>query len=1006
MNRIPTTLRILFLSALVLAAASADPAHAQSTAGSISGTVTDSSGGSVADVTVTARNVDTNFARSATTGASGAFTIPLLPVGAYEVAAEAAGFGAARMAGVVVNVGGDTTIRLVLEPAGVSAAVTVSSEAPIVETSKSAVDSVVSERMISNLPTNGRNFLDFVLTTPGVVKDNFRVGDISFAGQRGTMNSLIVDGADNNNTFFGQAAGRTGTGRAPYQFSQDTVKEFQVNSNSYSAEYGRAGGAVINVVTKSGTNDFHGGAFYFYRDDSIKEPDYFDVINNRPEAPYHYDQFGATLGGPILRDRLFFFANYDGQRNAIPNSVVFTLPPTTPNDADTVAGIARLRGLADSWERKQDQDVFLLKLDWEASSRHHVTGRYNRQDFTGVGFESGGSTVALEHSGDSLVETDTFAASWASSLTASLFNELRGQYMKDHEPGTANTTLPEATVNQSGSTVLIIGRNFFSPRETTITRYQIADTATVLFGNHALKVGFDYNQDDILNFFPGNFSGSYTFASIGSFQRGTPSGSGERYVQAFAGPGTSGPTTRPDLKEYAAFLQEEWQVTPKLTLNLGGRYDYQDVRQPDVLNPDPQLLAAGLRTDEIPVDDDNYAARLGFAWSPMKDNRTVVRGGYGLFYGRTTAILYGTAHSNNGINVQTITFTGSQVPTYPNTFASIPTGAAIPRPTIFVFDPAFENPRVQQASLGIEHALSTDIGVSVGYLYVKGDDLPRSADINIANPATVDVQVQGGGVVPVRRYSSVRPFTNFARIIQFQSSAESEYNGASLELVKRFSNNWTARLAYGVGKVTDTKPDATAVVPQGTDDQKYMQDTFDAAGENGPGDLDVRHRVVLSGVWDLNYADGIDNSFVRALASGWTIAGVVSYQTGTPWSPTVNGDLNNDGNDRNDRAPGAPRNRERLPSNLSVDPRVSKHFRFGPVDLELIAEAFNIFNRDNVIGIQTNQYRLVTVAGEPQLQPLATFRTPCAGGRGCTAQAPASAGAGPRTYQLAARVSF
>jgi len=383
-----------------------------------------------------------------------------------------------------------------------------------------------------------------------------------------------------------------------------------------------------------------------------------------------------------------------------------------------------------------------------------------------------------------------------------------------------------------------------------------------------------------------------------------------------------------------------------------------------------------------------------------------VRGGYGLFYGRTTSIMFGTAHSNNGINVQTITFTGSQVPTYPAIFPSIPTGATIPRPTIFVFDPDFENPRVQQASLGVERALTNDIGISVGYLYVKGEDLPRSADINIANPTIVDVPIQGDGTVPVRRYSSIRPFTNFARIIQFQSSAESEYNGASLEIVKRFSNNWTARLAYAYGKATDTKSDATAVVPQGTDDAKFMQDTFDARGERGPADLDVRHRAVLSGVWDLDYAGGISSPFWRFLASGWTLSGVVTWQTGTPWSPSVNGDLNNDGNDRSDRSPGAPRNRERLPNNFSLDPRITRRIAIGPVGVELIAEAFNITGEDNVIGTQTNQYRLVTVAGQPQLAPVATYRTPCAGGRGCTAQAPASAGAGPRTYQLAAKVTF
>jgi outer membrane receptor protein involved in Fe transport len=989
------------LSFTILACGFASLVRAQSTTGSISGTVEDSTGARLPNVAITARNVDTALVRSTTSGGGGLFTIPLLPVGTYEVAGELSGFSGARVANVVVSIGGDPNVRLVLEPAGVQAAVTVSSEVPLIETSKSAVDTVVGQQMIENLPTNGRNFIDFVLTTPGVVKDNFRVGDISFAGQRGTLNSLIVDGADNNNTFFGQATGRTGTGRAPYQFSQDAVKEFQVNSSSYSAEFGRAGGVVINVVTKSGTNDCHGGAFYFYRDDSIKSIDLIDKANHRPETPYHFDQFGASLGGPILKDRLFFFANYDGQRNTVPNSVILTIPASTPSDPDTLAGIARLQGLADSWERKQDQDVFLLKTDWEASSRHHISLRYNRQDFTGAGFESGGATTAFEHTGDSLVTTDTLAGSLGSSITSRFFNELRGQYMKDSEPGTANSSNPEATINQSSRQVLIIGRNFFSPRETTIKRWQAADTATLLFGSHTLKAGVDYNQDDILNFFPGNFSGSYTFNSIASFQRGTPNASGERYVQAFAGPGTTGPTTHPDLKEYAGFLQDEWQLTPTLTLNLGARYDYQDIRQPDTLNPDPQLLAANLRTDRIPVDDDNYAVRLGVAWNPMKDNRTLIRGGYGMFYGRTTAIMYGTAHSNNGINVQTITFTGSQVPTYPNIFTSIPTGAAIPKPTIFVFDPNFQNPKVQQASVGIERALSDDIGISVGYLYVKGEDLPRSADINIGGPTIVDVAIPGNGTVPVKRYTT-RPFTNFARIIEFQSTADSEYNGASLELVKRFSHNWTARIAYAYGKVTDTKSDATAVVPQGTDDAKFMQDTFDLAGERGPGDLDVRHRLVFSGVWDLEYAEGISNSFVRFLASGWTLSGVVTFQTGTPWSPSINGDLNNDGNDRNDRSPGAPRNRERLPSNLSIDPRVTRHLRFGLVDLELIAEAFNVFNNKNVIGVQTNQFGF----SNGQLSPVTTYRTLCAGGRGCTAQAPASAGAGARTYQLAAKVTF
>src|SRR5262249_43277247 len=273
-------LRVWSLGLILLLGCLAAPLLAQSATGSIAGTIVDASGGGLPGATVTATQTETGAVRTTTSPTSGTFRIPLLPVGTYSVSAELPSFAPAKVANVVVNVGSEATVKLSLELASVKAAVTVSGEAPLIEATKSEVSSVVNERMIQNLPTNGRNFEDFVLTTPGVVTD-VRQGDISFAGQRGTLNSLVVDGATTNTTFFGQALGRTGSGRAPYQFSQDAVKEFQVNSNAYSAEYGRAGGAVINVVTKSGTNDYHGSAFYFYRDKQINAKDYIDAINGR-----------------------------------------------------------------------------------------------------------------------------------------------------------------------------------------------------------------------------------------------------------------------------------------------------------------------------------------------------------------------------------------------------------------------------------------------------------------------------------------------------------------------------------------------------------------------------------------------------------------------------------------------------------------------------------------------------------------------------------------------------
>jgi outer membrane receptor protein involved in Fe transport len=986
MPKTRTVLRFLGVTLVLATLMAPKSLLAQSATGSIAGIVGDPSGGGLPGASVTARNVATGATRSAVSGSTGSFAFPLLPPGKYDVSAALSGFEPAKVSDVVVNIGGDVSLKLTLT-LGRTEAVTVTMEAPLVETTKSQVSAVVNETSIATLPTNGRNFIDFVLTTPGVVRD-VRLGDISFAGQRGTLNSLVVDGADNNNSFFGQALGRTGSGRAPYQFSQDAVQEFQVNSNAYSAEYGRAGGAVINVVTKSGTNDFHGGAFFFLRAKSLTANDYINVINNRAKGPYDFKQFGASFGGPVAKDRFFFFANYDGQRNTSPNTVVLNLPATIPNDPDTQAGLAKLQALANSWERRQDQNVYLLKLDGEIGNTTHVSLRYNHQDFTGKNFENGGLQNSEQHTGNSLVKTDTVSGNVTTSFGASVLNELRGQWAKDREPGEANSNVPEATVRQGGQTVLTIGRNFFSPRETTVKRWQVADTATLLLSSHTVKAGFDLNVDKILNYFPGNFSGAYTFQSLASYNLGVPSGSGERYVQAFAGAGTSGPTTNPDVTDLAFFVQDEWRPFANLTVNAGLRYDRQSIAQPSVQNPDAQLLAAGIDTSVVNVDENNFGARLGLAFTPTADGRTVIRAGYGMFYGRTPAIMIGTAHSNNGINVQTITFTGAQVPTYPNVLPGIPAGASVPKPTIFYFDKDYDSPFVQQASAGVERGVTDDLAVGLSYLYVKGKDLPRTIDENVGAATDVTYEVQGDGTVTVHQYSSTRPFSNFTRVISFQSTADSTYHGLSLDVTKRYSHHWQGRIAYTWGKVLDTKPDATAVVPQSSDDAKFAQDPRNLQGDYGPGDNDVRHRLVVSGLWNLDYF-GNASPVTKWVLGGWSISGILSIATGQPYSATVGSDLNNDGNNRNDRAPGVGRNTYRLPTQISLDPRITKEIPIGPVRLQLIAEAFNVLNRSNVSSVNTTYYSLVS----GKLVPQASFGTPLAS-------------SGARIVQLAAKLIF
>jgi hypothetical protein len=925
----------------------------------------------------------TGVAREVVSDAQGLFRAPLLAVGPYTVKATLPGFQPFETAGITLTIGQTVSVRIELKPGSVAESVTVrapiSAATPAVETTRSQLSSTISDVSIANLPVNGRNFIDFALLTPGVTRD-VRTGDISFAGQRGTLNSLVIDGADTNNTFFGQTLGRTGSGRAPYQFSQDAVQEFQVNSNAYSAEYGRAGGAVINVVTKSGTNTPHGTLFEFYRDKALNANDAINVLNNRPKSAYHYNQFGGSYGGPIQKFRHFLFANYDGQRNTQPNDVFIALPSGTTLDANGSAGLARITALGQSWTRGQDQDVFLAKTDSQLTADRRLTLRYNHQNFTGKNFETSGPQNALEHTGNSKVQTRTLNATFTHGLGSTMLNEARVQWARDKEPGFANSDLPEAIVRQGGSTILTVGRNNFSPRETTISRGQFADTLTWMRGAHFVRMGADLQFDRILNYFPGNFGGSYQFNSLSSFQLGTPSGAGERYLQAFAGPGTTGATTHPDINEYSAFVQDEWRARGDLTVHAGLRYDVQTFAKPQVRNPDPQLAAAGIDTSTLNTDRNNWSPRVGLAWSPGP-KKFVARGGYGIFYGRTPSIMVGTAHSNNGINVQTITFTGSLVPTYPATFAAIPAGVARPRPTIFVFDQDYQNPRVQQANTGVEYAVSQRTSVSVNYLFVHGDQLSRSTDVNIgaATPVTFTV-AETGQALPHYRFGA-GPFVNFARIISFQSSAVSTYHGFTVEANRRIGD-LQARAAYTLGKVTDTVPDATAVVP-GTDDAKFASNPANFEADRAPGNNDQRHRLVVSAVYTSSVADR------GALAGGWTFAAILTAQSGQPYSAYVSNDINLDQNTRNDIAPGTTRNQYRLPAQVTFDPRIARDIPLRKATLQLVWEAFNLFNRDNISGVRNTLYN---VSGT-SLTTLSNFQQP-------------TLSTGPRIMQLAVKLRF
>jgi outer membrane receptor protein involved in Fe transport len=1000
----PPAARIGALVVLMLAFAMAALGQSQATTGNIEGRILDPKEAAVPGATVTATNQGTGLEKTTATDELGTFRLVLLPPGVYTVRASASGFTTAEAKDVTVTVGSRTPLDLSVSVGAASGTVTVTSEPPVVETSRSSVATTINQRSIENLPINGRNFQDFATLSPGVVRDP-RGGDLSVGGQRGTFNSVQVDGVDNNNTFFGQALGRGGV-RPPYQFSEESVQEFQVNQNGFSAEFGRAAGGLINVVTKSGTNALHGGVFEYLRDESLNANDPINKANQfrrgqpNKRSPVRINQFGGRVGGPIVKNRAFFFFTYDGQRANVPQLLDVSLA-TTPASVQTALAPKIL-----PYQVGRKQDVFLGKADIKLNGSNQLSLRYNHQGFTGQNNENNGPLSAQEHSGDSLVKSDTFSGSLTSTLNAKFINEFRFQFARDKEPGQANSTAPEAIITIVTGTNLSIGRNNFSPRETTIKRKQFIDNLSYLNGRSDWKFGLDLNFDHIFNFFPGLFSGSYTFPTAVSFGSNTPSA----YTQNFPGPGTSGGTTEPNISEYAFYGQNDFRVTPKLTLNLGLRYDYQGLACPPIRNPDTLLLSNGVDTGICPKDKNNFAPRTGFSYAPGE--KTVVRGGFGVYYGRTPAIVLGTVHSQNGINVTGINLNAAGIATaglvYPNILTAPPPGT-VSNPNLFVFAKDYVQPYVEQGRIGVEHEVRKNLSVSATYLYYHGLHLTRTRDINLFAPTPLTI-ASGGQSYTFQRFPTARPISratgqSYNRISLFESASKSLYHGLAIQATQRLTRGFQFIAAYTYSKAKDDRPDQTIVV-FGADDAKIVENQINPALDYGRSDTDLRHRFVFSPVYEWGKIGWSDNAVARALFSDYGISSIMQFQSGTPYSALVSNDPNNDGNRSNDRLPGTVRNQFTTPSIYQFDMRLTRNIPLREaMRIRLILEAFNVFNHPNVATVNNTFFSFSTAGGGTLTPPafLTAFGTPR------TFSSPASGTTTfvtPRQLQLAVKFDF
>jgi carboxypeptidase family protein len=902
------------------------------TSATLTGSIQDGSGAVVTGASVTAKNLETNQATMTSSDDEGRYRFPYLRTGVYELTIDATGFATmTRQLTLLVGQALDVPVRL--EVAGLSEQVNVGGGDLMIETVRTQITETIRPRDIHELPLNGRNYLDLALLIPGVsptnTGSNQRFAEtsavpgqgISIAGQRNLYNSFILDGVSAND----DAADLTGT-----YYSEEVIDQFQVVTSGGIAEFGRASGGVVNILTRSGGNDFRGSVYGFFRNQR------FDARN--PLAPTKdlltQGQYGATVSGPLRRERTFFFTNFEQTRRNY--SAVITIAPnavTTINDrlrAVNYPGPLINTGVVPA---SFDTTNFFARIDHKINDRNDLSARYSLYHINAVNSRTVGGLNAVSR-GTGLNDTDqTVQVSNVTTFSSRTFNEARFQF--------TNSRLDAPVNDRIGPAVGIAGvANFgiatFSPQARDINLLEFVDNVSTQRGNHSLKAGADFLYNRVNIFFPGALEGVYNFSSLNNFLTGNY----VSYQQAFGAPEQF--QSNPN---FGVFVQDEWRVRPDLTINAGVRYDAQFL-------PDP-----------IETDTDNIAPRLGIVYAPG-NRKTVVRASYGLYYDRIPLRATSNALQRDGSKYLVVQLSPTQpgAPAFPNVLAVQP--ATLPtKPNITRIDPNIESSYSQQANLQIERELPANTVVSVGYLHVRARHLILSRNVNVPTvPASAGIPNLG------------RPDPNWGNISRFESSGNSAYDGLVVSLNQRATRWSNLRVSYTLSKTID---DA------GNFFFSTVQDNFNLRDDRGLSDNDQRHRLVISG--SLEMPKHSKPSSLQRVLSGFQLAYIFTYGSRLPFNVLLGTDRNFDTNN-NDRPRGVGRNTGRGFDFASLDLRVSRRFKLTEgVDLQLLAEGFNVLNRSN-LGLPNN-----TIGSAAT--PLPTFRQP-------------TQAFDPRQFQFGIRVNF
>lgn len=916
------------------------------TGADVKGVITDPSGAVLPGVTVITTSLDTNVVRTQTSDDQGRYLIPALPPGFYRITAELAGFATGTRESVRLQVGELVDVSFSLAVAGVEQRVDVVPTVPVVNPFRTAVSFVVDSRQIADLPINGRRFVSFAALSPGVVpagstEAGADSSGLSFAGGRPVSNNLMVDGLDNNDRILGGAN---------TSFSQEAIREFQVLTTSYPAEFGNATGGILNIVTRSGTNVVHGGAFAFYRNDALSARNYFERFDpygdkrNTDEAPFEQAMWGGSAGLPIRRDRTFLFAA--AERVTVDANNVVTIDPAVA--AALTAGGYPVEVGNVPYDFRLTQASARIDHHWTPT--RHLTMRVQGSDVTNENYGPFGGLVARSHGavqlrtdwGVSASQTDVIGDHWVNE--ARLQYSVQNQQTLSLDPACGRwctgTALGQPEVQLLG--LATVGRSSTEPTDRLNRSLQLKNTVTRAGDRHTLKAGVDYtyvDQDALLSL---QFSGGYVFSAlpaipgllpvginaVQAFQAGLP----VYYTQGY-GDGTS-PFT---YQELAAFLQDDWQIGSRLTIKAGLRFQRQ--RFPDIDFTVPGPGGTGV-TYPFPLGGNNLSPRLAAAYDVSGDGRTSIHAAYGLFFGNQLTTPFGFTEvftRPEGTRLHLFPFPASlagwQMPD-----RRLPdTGAPYPRVSISISQQA-KTPRVHQASVGVSHALTDDLGLSADVVYARGSHQLGELDYNPLVPA----------LGPGRRPNDVAGVAGTSTsVLQFTDFGRTWYTGLLVSLRKRLSSGYAYGVAYTWATAEDNVSRFTGLVNdtgrgRNPADPAGLPLGFDPLSERGPSEFNQQHRLVAEGVW-VPYG-------------GVQVAGLLTVNSGLPFTARAGVDLNGDGFPQSDRARTNPldpttavgRNRERLPSQATLDLRVSRPVKLSSrVSVVPAVEVFNLFNRTN-----------------------------------------------------------